>query len=145
MTTFATEKVDRPPSFNNLNGKWIENIIEKAIRYNFKFSFCKINNKDIYICNVISHQDRKIIESGLPRGLTIAFNSDSQVVGKSVFYPKFSNVHQDNSWYYDSNIFHKFSLKYSGFLGNIMLLKVDDEVCYIASSKNNGFQRPYDR
>lgn len=111
----------------------------QSIKVNFKKA--KIENKDCFLIFIISHRD-SILEKladkyQFPRGFPIIW-IPKEILHLYGFYPKFKNdnVHNDNYVQYNEINKITFNYKYSGFLGQIISFKINENYYYTTCSKN---------
>jgi shikimate kinase len=117
---------------------------EKSIRS--KFFICDTPNVELhYIIFIVGMNDSVLLKLGqspcaFPRGFAIVWypNNLLHIFG---FLPKFQNdtrqikYTEDEFDGYNSNI--SFFKKWSGFLGQLLVYKIEDKVCVSGSSKNS--------
>ena len=117
---------------------------DKRFKNLMKLQFCKAQDKNIYLVIISCHIDRVLIElgqlCGFPRGFPCIWRP-----GKSLqtfgFYPKFDNDDRQEPDKMDefenlSNV--RFFEKWSGFLGQVIVFKYDDDLYWTVTSKNSG-------
>lgn len=94
------------------------NVINK---YKFKYSIFLTDN-DNYVINIYNYNDNAYIKSKIARGYAIYFDKSGNILGKMKFYEKFGNISSKRLIETFDERDYTFMLKYSGFLGNVMLL-----------------------
>ncbi len=117
---------------------------EKSIRT--KFFICDTSNINLhYVVFIVGMNDPTLLRLGqqpcaFPRGFSIVWYPENMlhIFG---FLPKFQNdtrqIKYTNEEFdgYNSNI--SFFKKWSGFLGQLLVYKIEDKVCWTGSSKNS--------
>lgn len=124
-------------------GEWISSIVAPIDEFDFNLSFYKIKcgKVDNYIVKIKNYSDAKIMESKLPRGFSIMFNKQGEVLSRGTFYPKFENDRDQELEDILSEKDITFTLKYSGFNGCVVLYEDKGEICYFVTSKNSVVQK----
>ena len=123
--------------FENVTDPWLVSIRNTVEKCKFKLKY-SVTEDDLYVINIVGFQDALMIKSGLPRGFSVVLDKDSNLMGIGTFYPKFCNVtNVDQVWSRDTDNSYSFTIKYSGYLGIIVLVEVDGVVRYIPTSKNS--------
>lgn len=116
-------------------------ISEKKNQIKVNFNKCKYEN--VYMVIISCHIDSILIKLGrsfnFPRGFPIMW-----IPGKMIklfgFYPKFDNDNRqspDEESEFDDINKIEFFKKWSGFLGQVCIFKLDEKLCWTCCSKNS--------
>jgi shikimate kinase len=116
-------------------------ILDKGNKIKVNFSKCKYKN--VYTIMISCHIDSVLIKLGrkynFPRGFPILWIPGS-LIKLFGFYPKFDNddrqtFDQESEFDNVNNI--QFFKKWSGFLGQVCIFKIEDKLCWSCCSKNS--------
>lgn len=99
--------------------------------------------KDVYLVMIVANNDQTLVQLAnkyhFPRGFPIIW-----IPGKMVhyfgFYPKFTNDERqtaDNLSEFNGVNSITFFKKWSGFLAQVIIFKIDDQTCWSVTSKNS--------
>ena len=95
------------------------------------------------------HNDRQLIQMGIPRGFTIVWDSDEEDITRkflslSGFFKKFDNDDgQEDTVLPEGVDCVSFFKKYSGFLGGILIVPYANDVFWLPVSKNSSDQNQF--
>ena len=111
------------------------------------FKQLEIENKKCYLIFIRNYQDKLLEELAkkynFPRGFPIIWIPD-EMLNLYGFYPKFKNDDSREHSIVDSASQLVFNYKYSGFLGQLITFKVNENYYYTTCSKNgSGIENTY--